>query len=119
MKPKMLVIQPEKIYNLLSDITRLRCLAQIYFADELCVCELTHALDSSQPKISRHLALLRKYNVVTGRRDGLWIYYRLHPNLPSWIREVIKLTIKSIAHLAPYKLDKRRLDTFCKPCERS
>lgn len=59
---------------------------------ELCVCELICALDQSQPKISRHLAVLRSGGLLADRRQGQWVYYRLHPDLPTWAQEVIATT---------------------------
>ena len=59
---------------------------------ELCVCDLTDALQLSQPKISRHLADLRKCGLVLDTRKGKWVYYKLHPELPSWALEVITNT---------------------------
>jgi ArsR family transcriptional regulator len=55
---------------------------------ELCVCDLTQALQLSQPKISKHLAVLREYGLVQTRRDGLWMYYRYHAELPAWVLDI-------------------------------
>jgi ArsR family transcriptional regulator, arsenate/arsenite/antimonite-responsive transcriptional repressor len=115
MKSKELTSQPEMVFNLLSDVTRLRCLALIYQVGELCVCELTYSLKITQPKVSRHLALLRKLNFIAGRRDGLWIYYRIHPNLPKWIKDIIKLTINSIGQIEPYQRDRKRVEARPNP----
>lgn len=57
---------------------------------ELCVCELTSVLKETQPKISRHLALLRENGLLTDRRDGKWIHYRLSPHMPAWAAAVIE-----------------------------
>jgi len=73
MKNKKLFSYPEEFFNLLSDGTRLRCLSLIYQKNELCVCELTYALNTIQPKISRHLAILKKASIVVDRREGLWV----------------------------------------------
>jgi ArsR family transcriptional regulator len=62
---------------------------------ELCVCELIHALDDSQPKVSRHLGQLRACGLLEDRRQGQWIYYRLHPQLPAWAREVLEVTLSA------------------------
>jgi ArsR family transcriptional regulator len=59
---------------------------------ELCVCELTEALQVSQPKISRHLAQLRECGLLTDRREGQWIYYSINTDLPQWAMDVIKVT---------------------------
>ncbi len=82
-------VAPEKLealeyLRLLADETRLRALALLRREDELCVCELVWALRLTQPKVSRHLALLRQAGVVRDRRDGIWIYYGIAPDLPGW-----------------------------------
>jgi ArsR family transcriptional regulator len=45
--------------------------------DEVCVCHLHEALGLSQPTVSRHLAYLRRHGLVVGRKEGLWVHYRL------------------------------------------
>ena len=61
---------------------------------ELCVGELTAALDEIQPKISRHLAQLRNCGLLNDRRQGQWIFYALNPELESWCNSVIDATLK-------------------------
>jgi ArsR family transcriptional regulator len=94
-----------QLFKALSDPTRLRCLSLLVSANELCVCELTHALDLPQPKVSHHLAALRKAALVTDRKAGLWIYYRLNPELPRWTVEVIQATSEGIKGEEPYASD--------------
>lgn len=103
------MIQPVDFFTLLSDETRLRCLSLLQQQGELCVCELTEALNLSQPKISRHLALLRKHNMVSDRRAGIWVYYRLHPELPQWMQAVLTTTVQAIKHLEPYASESQKL----------
>ncbi len=79
-------------YKCLADETRLKSLILIQMEGELCVCELMAALDEIQPKISRHLALLRQHKIVLDRRQGQWIYYRLNPDLPNWMKIVLSQT---------------------------
>jgi ArsR family transcriptional regulator len=55
------------------------------------------ALDDSQPKISRHLAQLRSSGLLLDRRQGQWVYYRLNPQLPAWVHEVLQLTLQANA----------------------
>ncbi|MFC3149409.1 metalloregulator ArsR/SmtB family transcription factor [Litoribrevibacter euphylliae] len=86
---------PVNFYKCLADDTRLRCLLLITKEQELCVCELTTAINESQPKISRHLAQLKKCGLLTDRRQGQWIYYRLNPELTDWARDVISSTLDS------------------------
>jgi len=76
---------PVDIFKALADDTRTRIALLVVREGELCVCELTAALDLSQPKISRHLAQLRHAGLLSDRRQGQWVYYRLHPQLPSWV----------------------------------
>jgi ArsR family transcriptional regulator len=98
-----------ELFKALSDPTRLRCLSLLVSADELCVCELTYALGLPQPRVSHHLAALRKTALVTDRKAGLWIYYRLNPQLPPWIVEVIRTTAQGISSQQPYAGDLRTL----------
>ncbi len=77
-------IEPVVFFRALADATRLRCVVLLRREGELCVCEFTHALGLVQPKISRHLAQLREAQIVLDRREGLWVRYRLHPDLPAW-----------------------------------
>ncbi len=99
-------IDSNTLFQLLSDATRLRCLLLMQAEGELCVCELTHALDLSQPKISRHLAALRDAGVVSSRRQGQWIYYQLHPELPAWARQVIDVTAIGVGERSPFVDDR-------------
>ncbi|MEW6331102.1 MAG: metalloregulator ArsR/SmtB family transcription factor [Pseudomonadota bacterium] len=99
----------ENFFPALADPTRLRCLLLLASHGELCVCELTHALDVSQPKISRHLAMLRETGIVSDRREGLWVHYRLHPDLPAWAREILDTANRANAAAKPFAQDRRRL----------
>ena len=102
-------MQPDQFFRALSDLTRLRMLVMLGREGELCVCELTHALDEIQPKISRHLAQLRELGVVLDRRQGQWIYYRLHPELPEWMGRVIEETASGVMRLSPFSDDQAAL----------
>ena len=81
---------PDSLCKALADPTRARIALLVAREKELCVCELTCALDEIQPKISRHLALLRESGLLADRRKGQWVYYRLHPELPSWVSKTLK-----------------------------
>jgi len=76
---------------------------------EVCVCELIFTLNESQPKISRHLALMRQAGIVESRREGTWVYYRMNPQLPIWAKEVIRHMFDQLAGLSPYIDDKKQL----------
>jgi ArsR family transcriptional regulator len=86
---------PTEFYKNLADDIRLKSLLLIANEGELCVCELMTALDeSSQPKISRHLALLKNSGLLLTRKQKQWIYYAINPEIPAWARQVITLTLK-------------------------
>ena len=84
-----------EFYKCLADETRLCSVLLIFNEQELCVCELVAALEVSQPKISRHLAQLRKSGLLTDTKRAQWVYYKINPELPSWMKEVIANTASS------------------------
>ncbi|MFA5626518.1 MAG: metalloregulator ArsR/SmtB family transcription factor [Thiohalomonadaceae bacterium] len=102
----------DSLFRALANPIRLRCLLLLHNAGELCVCELTHALGASQPKISRHLAQLREADIVSDRRMGLWVYYRLHPQLPGWAQEILRATANSVGDQAPFITSQQALATM-------
>ena len=113
------MMQPEHLFSLLSDPTRLRALMLIQTEGELCVCELTFALGESQPKVSRHLALMRDAGLVEARRDGTWMFYRLSPGLPDWARRLVADVQARIGALEACSGDLNRLsDMSDRPGER-
>lgn len=100
---------PGTALRLMADPTRLRCLLLLHAEGELCVCELTWALDAAQPKVSRHLAALREAGLVADRRAGQWVYYRLHPGLPAWARGTLASLASEVAGRQPWADDRARL----------
>lgn len=100
-----MMLDANSFFSAIANDIRLRCLMLMQLEGELCVCELTHALDLSQPMISRHLALLRETGLVQTRRDGQWMYYTLHPELPAWSKKVIRETAKANAEESPFADD--------------
>lgn len=91
------MLTPPALFKSLADETRLRATLLIANLGELCVCELTCALNESQPKVSRHLAQLRSNGLLLDRRQGQWIYYRLNPELPDWINQTLQTTARANA----------------------
>ena len=102
-------ITADSLFRILADNTRLRSLMLLTEHTELCVCELTHALELSQPKISRHLAQIRDSGLVEDRREGLWVYYRLHPDLPEWVETILQQTWQATAQTMPFLNDQQNL----------
>ncbi len=87
-------MNPLQFFKCLSDDTRLKSVLIVSTLEEACVCDLMAALVLDQPKVSRHLAELRKCNILSDERRGKWVYYRLHTNLPDWAKTVIAETAK-------------------------
>ncbi|UTO19027.1 metalloregulator ArsR/SmtB family transcription factor [Acinetobacter sp. Z1] len=81
-------------FKCLSDETRLSIVALVAENKELCVCDLTEKLQLSQPKISRHLALLRSSGLLQDRRQSQWVYYSIHPELPTWCHDILTTLIR-------------------------
>ena len=79
-----------QLFKNLSDETRLGIVLLLREMGELCVCDLCTVLDQSQPKISRHLAMLRESGLLLDRKQGKWVHYRLSPHIPSWAAQVIE-----------------------------
>ena len=79
----------QSFFDALADPIRRRILSLLLLHDERCVCDLNAVLDAPQPKVSRHLAVLREAGLVLTRREGVWMHYRLHPELPAWALRVL------------------------------
>jgi ArsR family transcriptional regulator len=84
----------------------------VYKQNELCVCELTHALNLSQPKISRHLAQLRQCGLLLDKRHGQWVYYRINPDLPKWTLDILAISALALEEQDIYQTDHHRLNTM-------
>ncbi|MGL1832701.1 metalloregulator ArsR/SmtB family transcription factor [Rhodocyclaceae bacterium SMB388] len=102
-------MSPDSLFRLLSDPTRLRCVVLLRMEQSLCVCELTHALELSQPKISRHLAMLREGGVVMDERRGQWVHYRLAGDLPDWGRAIVDAAVEAQCQSGQIRRDSARL----------
>ena len=85
-----LPLLPTDAFKTLADDTRYYIVMLLLSRGELCVCNVVSALDVSQPKISRHLALLRQTQMLSTRRQGHWVYYQVNPNLPQWLNDTLK-----------------------------
>ena len=81
-------VTPVELMKLLADDTRLTSVVAMTSGPR-CVCDLMDILQLSQPKVSRHLAILREAGLVETERRGQWVYYSLAPQLPAWVAEVI------------------------------
>lgn len=94
-----------QLFKNLSNETRLGIVPLLREMGELCVCDLCTAQEQSQPKISRHLAMLRESGLLLDRKQGKWVHYRLSPHIPSWAAQSLeqawlsqKEDVQAIAH---------------------
>lgn len=94
-----------RLFHALSDETRLRILERLR-AGERCVCELTHALDAAQSRLSFHLKVLKDAGLVTDRREGRWMYYMVD-------REALSGVAGLLETLASEPLAAERRDGCC------
>lgn len=102
----------------LADPIRLRLMALLHREGELCVCEMTHALDIPQPKASKHLAALREAGLVRMRRDAQWVLYAVSEDADPWLAEVLAVTARDLVEDADLTQDRSRLGTMCGRPER-
>lgn len=98
------------LYQALADPTRLRILAILAGADggELCVCHIHGGLGLSQPTTSRHLASLRKAGLVTARRHGIWMHYRLESPTDPVLGAVVDAALHALGHIDSTARDRVR-----------
>jgi ArsR family transcriptional regulator len=101
--------QLEELFKALGDSTRLRIL-RLLMAGELCVCNIHDALKVPQAKASRHLAYLRRVGLVTTRREGLWIYYRLSKSADPVVATIEEATTHVLGHVEALRKDAERLE---------
>jgi ArsR family transcriptional regulator len=105
------------LFRALSDPTRLRLL-NLIGNREICVCYFVEILAMSQPKISRHLAYLRRAGIVAARRDGKWMHYRLAMPKDKAAAAILQETVKRLAVQPEMQRDIARLGSACCKPER-
>lgn len=99
-------------FSLLSDELRRRILVLLMAEEELCVCELFFALDAIQPKVSRHLALMREAGVLSQRKRGRWVIYRIGSQVPLWAHRMLGSMVDGVEGGRPYADDLKRLNAM-------
>jgi ArsR family transcriptional regulator len=101
-----------RFFQALGDITRLRLL-NLMGEQEVCVCYFVEILGAPQPKISRHLAYLRNAGIVSARREGKWMHYRviMPPHVGASL--VLRQTIDSLMEEKSMQADRSRLAKAC------
>ena len=100
------------LFKALADRTRLR-LINLIGEHEVCVCFLVEVLKLNQPKISRHLAYLRRAGVVSARREGKWIHYRIVEPPDPHAANIFHEVRVWLASEPTMKIDRARLEKIC------
>ena len=100
------------LFAALADTTRLRLL-NLMAGREVCVCYFVEILRQGQPKISRHLAYLRKAGIVIARREGKWMHYRISPPNDDAASSILDATIASFRNDKQMQADLAKLDRAC------
>lgn len=102
----------EQFFLALGDNTRLRLL-NLIGEQEVCVCYFVEILGAPQPKISRHLAYLRKAGIVSARREGKWIHYRIVTPPHVGASQILRQTLDWLKEDKAMQTDRARLSKAC------
>ena len=102
----------ENLFLALADKTRLRLL-NLMRENEICVCFFTEVLGESQPKISRHLAYLRNAGIVSARRDGKWMNYKIDFSENRYAADLLENTLNWLKAQDDMHEDYEKLTRVC------
>jgi ArsR family transcriptional regulator len=100
------------LYAAFADRTRLRLL-NLMNGKEVCVCYFVEILGQSQPKISRHLAYLRRAGIVVARREGKWMHYKIVVPNHTGAARILRETLKVLADEKGMQADLARFSKAC------
>ncbi|QMV17767.1 metalloregulator ArsR/SmtB family transcription factor [Granulicella sp. 5B5] len=101
-----------QLYAALADATRLRLL-NLMQGREVCVCYFVEILGQSQPKISRHLAYLRRAGIVSARREGKWMHYKMEWPADARAAAVLAAALAGFRGDRAMQADVKRLGEAC------
>jgi ArsR family transcriptional regulator, arsenate/arsenite/antimonite-responsive transcriptional repressor len=102
----------ERLFRALADRTRLRLL-HLMAEQEICVCYFVTVIDVPQPKISRHLAYLRRAGIVAARREGKWMHYRLAIPADAHAAAILRATLEALRDDKELRTDLVRFNRLC------
>lgn len=112
MSKKAKTFDKEVFFKALADRTRLRLL-NLMRGDEVCVCFFVEILKTNQPKISRHLAYMRRAGIVDARRDGSWMHYRIVEPPDHDAARVLREVLEWLVSDSEMQRDRERLVRVC------
>ena len=102
----------DRFFRAFADHTRLRLL-NLMRGDEVCVCFFTEILGTHQPKISRHLAYLRRAGIVSARREGQWMHYQIREPENADAARVLNDVMKWLANDKQMQRERATLEKVC------
>jgi ArsR family transcriptional regulator len=102
----------QQFFRTLGDNTRLRLL-NLMGEQEVCVCYFVETLGGPQPKISRHLAHLRNAGIVSARREGKWMHYRIVVPPHIGATQILRQTLDWLKEDKAMQADQARLTKAC------
>jgi ArsR family transcriptional regulator len=100
------------LFAAFADPTRLRLL-NLMAGREVCVCHFVEILGQSQPKISRHLAYLRKAGIVAARREGKWMHYSICTPAEASAASILAVVLAALGNDKQMHADRARLERAC------
>jgi ArsR family transcriptional regulator len=100
------------LFAALADATRLRLL-NLMTGREVCVCYFVEILGQNQPKISRHLAYLRRAGIVRARREGKWMHYSLCTPADDSAASILAAALAALGGDRQMQAERRKLDSVC------
>ncbi len=110
------ISESTEVFQAFADATRLRLL-NLLVERELCVCDLCAVLREEQPKVSRHLAYLRRADLVTVRDNGKWKYYRAVRGVRGIRNTLLRCVKTCLREMEPLQADLERLSRYvCDDC---
>ena len=112
MKPAAKHYDLALLFAALADRTRLRLL-NLMDGKEVCVCYFVEILGQSQPKVSRHLAYLRRAGIVAARREGKWMHYKIVIPASAGAANILRQTLAALKQDKAMQADLARLNKSC------
>jgi ArsR family transcriptional regulator len=104
-------LEPPDLFRAFADATRLRLL-NLLLEREICVCDLCEILGEIQPKVSRHLAILRRAGLVRVRRDGKRKFYALSKDRSPLQQKLFRCVRSCLSEFEALAEDRRRLESM-------
>jgi len=102
-------VKPSDLFGAFANPTRLRILNLLHAEKEICVCDLCEVLGLLQPKVSRHLAILRDADLVEVRTDGKWKFYSLAPPKAALHQTLLRCVASCLGEFDDLAADRERL----------